>query len=116
MNSEFFYQSLLSEASTNKIKHSNQSLIYINDYYISNDDISITDLKDPSYSTFSLLEESNTQKSGKFSNFISLLKKKKKKDFNHINLTRFMKPSYKKYTYMDLAIYNNKVDAKLYEL
>lgn len=142
MNSQNFYQPLLSLPSANEINHSKLSSTYRNKNIENSRYISIMEFKEPNFSTFSLLEESDSKNSyysyskNKISNIINnlilLIRKEKKEEKKYqgkkernknINLSRFIKPSYKKYSYMDYPFYkiynkeddsseNNKIDDK----
>lgn len=121
MNSQNFYQSLLSDT-TDEINHYNPSIIYKNE---NRDlDITIMEFKEPSLATFSFLEESNSKNIiYKIKNLIPSIRKNKKKEkhkqerkeqirkkeqYNFININRYLKPSYKKYEYMDYPFYKQE--------
>lgn len=147
MNSQNFYQSLLSDAPINENNHTKQPPIYRNDSIYRDRDISMMesyDFKEPSYATFSFLEESSrhqnanntndiiykNKKTSKIMNLISLIRRnkkdkeqkeeewKKKQYYSRIGLSKFIKPTYKKYSYMDYPFYNTnrKVDNTEYHL
>jgi hypothetical protein len=121
MDSQNFYQHLLSAPTNNEINHSKSSTIYRNENrknYIYED---TAEFKEPSYSSFSFLEETeskNTIYKNKKSNIITKLilsirkdkhkekiEQERKERNKYINLSRFLKPSYKKYSYMDYPFY-----------
>jgi hypothetical protein len=146
MNSQNFYQSLLSDTTNNENNHSKSSPIYRNDSIYRDRDRNVSimesqDFKEPSYATFSFLEETShyqnnndiiykNKKSSKIKDLISLIRRnkkdeeqkeaewKKKQHYSHIGLSRFLKPTYKKYSYMDYPFYNtnSKVDNTEYHL
>jgi len=121
MDSQNFYQQLLSTPSNNEINHSKSSKIYRNENRENYRYKDTTEFKEPSYSTFSILEETeskNTIYKNKKSNIITSLilsirkdkekereEQEKKDSYKYINLTRFRRPSYKKYSYMDYPFY-----------
>ena len=97
------------------------------------------EFKEPSHATFSFLEESESKniiyknkKSNIIKNLILTIRKDKneekkeqeKKERNKsINISRFLRPYYKKYSYMDYPFYktynkekNNERDNNEYEL
>jgi len=131
MNSQNYYQSLLSD---NQNREINQYNIYPN-YRNKNDkDIAIMEVKEPSDSIFCFLESpdfpksQNTtyttkvhlenKKSNKIKKIILSLIQKKEEDngqierngyYKTINLSRFIKPTYKKYEYMNYPFYKNNL-------
>lgn len=143
MNSQNFYQSLLSDATPNEINHTRQSPIYRNDHRYNDRNVIVMgydEFKEPTHPTFSFLEDSNSQnsddiiyknkKTSKIKNLISLIRGKKKDEkqkeeewrkkqyYSRIGLSKFIKPTYKKYSYMDYPFYNTnrKTDNKEYHL
>jgi len=120
MNSQNYYQSLLSD---NQNREINQYNIYPN-YRNKNDkDIAIMEVKEPSDSIFCFLEspdfpKSQNTKSNKIKKIILSLIQKKEEDngqierngyYKTINLSRFIKPTYKKYEYMNYPFYKNNL-------
>ena len=121
MNSQNYYQSLLSDNLNEEINQYNPYPIYRNENDI---DIPIMEFKESNDTTFSCLESSNFPKSqksiykNKKSNTIKKLisslrktkedverQKEKNEYYNTINLSRFFKPTYKKYGYMNYPYY-----------
>ncbi len=112
MNSQNYYQPLISDTSNEEINYSKSFPIHRN----TNKDM---ELKEPSDTSLDFSNSYNSiyknKKSNKIKQIICSLRKKKedqerKEYYKSINMTRFFSPSYNKYSYLYYPFYTHTVN------